>query len=232
MTEKLLSPDIFLYALLGGVVPAFIWLKFWLREETHQEPRGKILGSFIVGMATVLFAIILEYIVNIYSPLYSIITLSLWALIEESLKFGAAYFVALRTRFVDEPIDPTIYLVTAALGFAAMENIFFLMGPLLDGDVMKSLDTINMRFIGATLLHIICSGTIGAFLGYTFFKSPHVKKIATIAGLILATLLHTLFNGFIIRGENSLFEIFSYVWIAMFVIIAILQKIKKIKSIH
>lgn len=227
-----LSPDILLYALLGGIIPAWFWLKFWLREETHQEPRGKILGTFLAGMFMVLLAIPSEALVSRYFQGFSIATLSLWAIIEESLKLAAAYFIALRTRFVDEPIDPTIYLVSAALGFAAMENMFFLMGPLIDGDIGKSFVTINLRFLGATLLHIICSISIGIAMGYTFFKSQQAKRTAIFVGLFIATLLHTAFNSFIIKGENSLFEIFSFVWVGMFVTVAILHKIKKIKNIQ
>ena len=227
----MLSGDIIAYALLGGIIPAVFWLKFWLRESTHQEPRRLILGSFLVGMLTVLIAIPLEQSVSTFFTNYSIVALSLWALIEEMLKFGAAYFVALRTRFVDEPIDATIYIITSALGFSAMENMFFLISPLSSGSIAEGLVTINLRFVGATLLHVISSGVIGIALGYAFYKKISTKRIAAIIGIIIAVTLHTLFNSFIINSEKNLLIIFSVVWIGLVAVILILEKIKKIKNI-
>jgi len=231
MLNNQLSPDIFLYVLLGGIIPAVFWLKFWLRESTHQEPRGLILGTFLAGMLATLFAIPLEHFVNISFPNESLLSLTLWAFIEESLKFGAAYFVALKTRFADEPIDATIYLITAALGFSALENMFFLINPLLAGKIAEGIVTLNLRFVGATLLHVVSSGTIGIALGFAFYRSGFSKKIAGILGLAIATLLHTIFNSFIIRDDGKLILIFSGVWIGLIVVVLILEKIKKIKHI-
>lgn len=219
------------YALLGGIIPAAFWLKFWLREATHQEPRGLIFGTFFAGMIVVILAIPLEQLVNGFFARYSIVALILWALIEELLKFGAAYFVALKTRFVDEPIDSTIYLITSALGFSALENMFFLINPLSSGSFAEGLVTINLRFVGATLLHVISSGAIGIALGWAFYKSKTAKKMAVFVGLAVAVILHTLFNSFIINSDNNLLIIFSGVWVGLVVVILILEKIKKIKNI-
>ncbi|HYC34695.1 MAG TPA: PrsW family glutamic-type intramembrane protease, partial [Candidatus Paceibacterota bacterium] len=191
-----------------------------------------ILGTFLLGMATVVVAIPFEHIANLFLPNYSLGTLFAWAAIEEIVKFGAAYMIALRTRFNCEPIDATIYLITAALGFAALENVLFLLGPLADGDFTQGIVTINMRFIGATLLHVVCSGVIGVFMGLAFYKGAVIRKILTIAGVIVAIILHTLFNSFIIKSEHNILVIFSGVWIGLVLVILILEHIKKIKRIH
>lgn len=228
----MLSYDIIIYALLGGIVPAIFWLNFWLKEDSHQEPRHVIFGSFLLGMASIAIAIPLEHIANIFFPDYSTTTLFLWATIEELVKFGAAYFIAIRTRFNDEPIDSTIYLITAALGFAALENILFLVGPLADGDIAKGIITINLRFVGATLLHVISSGIIGVLIGFAFYKNKFIKRVCLITGIITAIILHTLFNSFIIKGEHNILVIFSMVWMGLVAVILILEHIKKIKRIH
>lgn len=228
----MLSHDILIYALLGGIIPAVFWLNFWLKEDNHQEPRHVILGTFLLGMVIVLLAIPLEHIVNLFVPNYTLLTLFLWSGIEELVKFMAAYFVALRTRFNCEPIDSTIYMITAALGFAALENTLFLLGPLMDGDLIKGVVTINLRFIGATLLHVICSGIVGVFLGFSFYKSKYARRIFSVIGLLTATILHTLFNNFIIKSEHNILFIFGGVWIGLIVVILVLEHIKKIKRIN
>lgn len=228
----MLSYDIVIYALIGGILPAVFWLEFWLREDAHQEPRHVILGAFLIGMASVVIAIPLEHIANFFFPNYSTSTLFFWAMIEELVKFGAAYFIAIRSRFNDEPIDATIYLITAALGFAALENILFLVGPLADGDITKGVITINLRFIGATLLHVICSGLVGVFIGLTFYKKKIARIISVSIGIFIAIILHTIFNSFIIRSEYNILVIFSGVWLGLVAVILILEHIKKIKRIH
>jgi protease PrsW len=228
----MLSYDIVIYALLGGIIPAIFWLEFWLREDAHQEPRHVILGAFLIGMASVVIAIPLEHIANLYFPNYSTATLFFWAAIEEIVKFGSAYIIAIRSRFNDEPIDATIYLITSALGFAALENILFLLGPLADGDIAKGVITINLRFIGATLLHVICSGLVGVFIGLTFYKKKITRILSVSTGLLVAIVLHTIFNSLIIKSELSILVIFSGVWLGLVAVILILEHIKKIKRIH
>lgn len=226
------SSDILIYALLGGIIPAVFWLQFWLKESNHEEPRGIILGTFLTGMLAVLVALPLERMTSVYFSNYSLLTLTIWAASEELLKFGAAYFVALKTRFADEPIDATIYLMTAALGFSALENTFFILAPLMDGNITQSIVTLNLRFIGATLLHVISSGVIGIAIGYAFFKKERVRKTFLTIGIFTAIVLHTVFNSFIIRNESNLFVIFSAVWVGLIVVIVVLEKIKKIKNIN
>ena len=77
--------------------------------------------------------------------------LLVWAAIEELVKFSAISLVALRSVYFDEPVDALIYMITVALGFAAIENSLFLLAPLLDGDLTGSLLTGNLRYMGATL---------------------------------------------------------------------------------
>ncbi len=228
----MLSHTVIIYALLGGIIPAIFWLNFWLKEDNHQEPRHVILGAFLLGMATIFIAIPLEHIVNLFFPNYTFVTLFLWASIEEVVKFGAAYMIAIRTRFNVEPIDATIYLITAALGFAAFENTLFLIGPLADGDITTGIISINLRFVGATLLHVISSGMIGVCTGLVFYKSKSIKHTMLGIGLLSAIVLHTLFNHFIMTKGDNLLIVFSGVWIGLIVVILALEHIKKIKRIH
>ena len=50
--------EVLLYVFLGGLVPAILWLWFWLREDSaHPEPRGLIVITFIAGMVSVVLTI-------------------------------------------------------------------------------------------------------------------------------------------------------------------------------
>ena len=52
----------------------------------------------------------------------SFVFLGVLAYIEEAVKYLAAKTSALRSKAFDEPVDAMVYLVVAALGFAAPQN--------------------------------------------------------------------------------------------------------------
>ncbi len=149
---------------------------------------------------------------------------------EEVFKFGAAYLAALRWGVFDEPLDAVIYLVTAALGFAALENVLFIITPLESGNWLQTIITGDLRFVGATLLHTLCSATIGLAIAFTFYKSAFVRKMAALGGVILATALHAAFNLSIINNAaTDAFKSFAWVWGAVVILIILFEEIKAVK---
>lgn len=228
-----LSSSALLFALLGGIVPAVLWLLFWLREDKlHPEPRGLIMLAFLAGMIAVAFVIPIE--VGLKTFFGGTMLVALWAITEEFLKFLFAYLFVLRNKAVNEPVDVVIYMITVALGFAAFENTLFLLSPLADGFVIESIITGNLRFIGATLIHTLSSATIGVALAFSFYKSKISREFALFIGLILASILHTLFNFFILKsdGNGGLLETFLVVWFGIIVLILLFEKIKQIRNPH
>ncbi len=131
----------FAFALAAGIIPSFIWLFFWTREDRlHPEPKSLLAACFIVGMIATITAIPIEQWVANFADTTNTRYI-LWAAVEEILKLLMVAAVALRTRSNDEPIDAMIYFITLALGFAALENALFIMGPLSLGNVMSSFVT-------------------------------------------------------------------------------------------
>lgn len=220
------NPLIFV-AILGGVLPALVWLFFWLREDRCEpEPRRYIIFAFFLGMLAVPLVLPLERQAIQYFSGTAL--LLVWAALEEVFKFGAAYFGALRSRAFDEPLDALIYLVTAALGFAALENAFFLLTPLEQGDILRSVVMSDLRFVGATLLHTLASATVGLALAFAYYRSAGIRRLAAGAGLILAVLLHLVFNFFILReGSGATFWMFLAIWIGIVGILLMTEKIKQ-----
>src|SRR3989344_5332355 len=140
------------YALIGGILPAVLWLIFWLQEDRKRpEPKRLILRTFIFGMMAVLLVIPFQKSVDSIFPGVGLVAFLLWAILEEGFKLGAAYFGGLKSKEDNEPVDPLIYMITAALGFVALENSLFIITPLLDNDAAMGVIVGNMRFVGASL---------------------------------------------------------------------------------
>jgi len=148
------------------------------------------------------------------------------------MKYLAARFTVLRRREDDEPIDPVIYMVAVALGFAAVENTLFLLSPLSGNTLLESVLTGNLRFVGATLLHVLSSAAIGVALGLAFYKSEAAKRVYAFFGVIIATFLHGAFNFFILNTpEEHLLRTFGFVWIGLIALLAVLEYIKRIHPV-
>lgn len=196
-----------LIVLALAFLPPLLWLWFWLREDEHPEPRREILIVFLAGMAGVVLAVLLEntfYAANSSAQKffgYGALALQAlnvfgFAFLEEITKTAAAFFTALRSKYFDEPVDAMVYLVTAALGFAALENAMFV-GKALESGVAQSAAVGAFRFINAVLLHVSSSALVGAGFAFSFFhKEKRLRELAL--GVFFATLLHALYNFFII----------------------------------
>ena len=220
-----LSPILFI-AFLGGVAPSILWLAFWLFEDRlHPEPKKFLFLTFILGMLVVWPVFKVEEFFAAYAT--GTMVLLLWAGTEEIAKFIAALFGGLLWPVFDEPLDAVIYMVTAALGFSAVENTLFLMGSLNQG-LAHGIITGDLRFIGATLLHTLSSATIGVAMAYAYRKNIGMRKLYAFAGVVLATALHTLFNFFILGDSGSAtFGIFFFIWLGIIAILLTLEDIKR-----
>ena len=215
------------YAFLGGLLPSFIWLYFLLKEDSRcPEPRSLIALAFIAGMFAVSLALPLEQYAKTYLTGNTAVLIA-WSLIEEVLKYAMAAIFILWRNAVDETPDYVIYMITVALGFAAAENMLFLLAPLSSGSVATSLFTGNVRFIGSTLLHVVASSAIGFALAFSTAYHPVGRVAAAAFGLILATALHTAFNALIIHpGTSTAFAAFFLIWMVAVVFFAAFEVLK------
>jgi len=230
MVAETISGTTLLLALSGGVLPALLWLWFWLKEDkARPEPRGLIMLAFFAGMITVPLVVPLEKMTLAISG-HIMVQIVLWAAIEELMKYGAAVLAVLRRAAVDEPLDPIIYMITIALGFAALENTFFLLNPSLD--IFGGIITGNLRFLGATLLHTLASASIGLAMAYSFYKNKVIKRMYVFIGIMFSILLHSLFNFFIINSDGEkILTVFAFVWIGIILLLLSFEKVKRITNL-
>ena len=238
-----LSLSITVVATLGFATP-LLWLWFWLKEDVHPEPRKEIATVFLAGMAMVLVAFVAQSIAawilfvidrgyisfseslavqpsyQTYSPLIRAVAIIGFALIEELAKFSAALLTALRSKYFDEPVDAMIYVMTAALGFAALENALFVSQE--TGNMQEILAISAFRFANAVLIHASTGAIIGTSFAFSFCKrSKHIAYAVFALGA--ATAIHAIYNFFVLAGlDNVAYQSYATLMVIVGTIIALL----------
>ena len=120
------------FYIIFGVLPSIIWLLFYLRKDVHPEPKLEVIKIFFYGMLIAIPAVFLEmgifkgfdkiggwmalspFLITIFNTFIGV------ALIEEVLKYLVVREKVLKNPEFDEPIDAVLYMIIAALGFAAL----------------------------------------------------------------------------------------------------------------
>ncbi|OHA80451.1 MAG: hypothetical protein A2675_04260 [Candidatus Yonathbacteria bacterium RIFCSPHIGHO2_01_FULL_51_10] len=238
-------PQAFLLSLAGGILPVLIWLWFWLKEDReHPEPKRLTALAFCGGMITALAAVPIEQSLFAFATsgatsyadalvAYPHLVV-LFAGVEELFKYFAFALVALGSRYFDEPIDALIYMITVALGFAAAENTLYLLNTITQSGLVLGLLNGNLRFIGATLLHVASSAFIGIALGFAFYRGFSMRIAATIVGILAATSLHAVFNFSILKVQSigDALGTFAIFWSISVLIILIFERIKRVYPVN
>ena len=215
---------VWLYAAVGGFVPTLFWLFFWMREDAHEsEPRELIIKTFIFGAAAAFFAVLLETLI---SELHLAEMTQIWAFsfVEEFVKLFAVFLAALGSVWNNEREDPMIYMITGALGFSAIENMYYIIDYLNDLRYLETLVDGGYRFIGASLLHIVTSAIIGFSISRVFFRSAKIRVSMALVGLAIATAMHTLFNYVVSHSDSTYHQLGFYgAWIMVVLLLVLFE---------
>jgi len=200
-------------ASLLSILPIALWLGLIMWQDRKKPEPFIWLGLvFVTGIFLTLPVFLMENgLVQFFSSwsnysFFNILVFLGIAFIEELSKFLAVFFLMKKNKYFDELIDRMIYLVFMALGFAFIENIAITYQEMISiiglGSVLKIL---GLRFMGANLVHLLCSGLIGFF--WALSTVYHQQKYL-FWGIISGIGLHTIFNIVIMKwGAEFLFAI-------------------------
>ena len=197
-----------LLSLLASVAVTLGWLWFFVRRDHHPEPLWLLARTFGWGMFAWLiaaaFGASLGKVLDSRLPLTLLLVALLTAVIEEGSKFVAATTAVTELSF-DEPMDGLIYAVTAALGFALMENVTYTLGFGSGAATWHALVT--------TLAHALFSAPQGYALGGLHWQQVRGARLGSVRGwvlrgVLLSVALHFAFNG-LVSGPPGLWSLLA-----------------------
>ncbi len=183
--------------LLLAIAPVFtIILYIYYKDKHDKEPKKLLFISFLLGaVVSVIITTIayagFEYLLPIKDE-FSIVqqfiqAFFVVALTEEFSKFIIVRYYAQPKEAFDEPFDGIMYAVMVSMGFAATENVLYV----LEGGYVTGI----LRAFTAVPAHATFGILMGYFMGKAKF-SKH-KKILNLCGLILAIIFHGCYDFFL-----------------------------------
>jgi len=216
-------------SLAFSLLVALFWLgKFRKMDKYEKEPERLIYLTFFAGVLATFPSIILEFPLRMSqhplpSPLKDFCLVFLWVgLVEEFFKYLAVRLTVYRSNQFNEVMDGMIYMISAALGFAATENVGYMLGFGFSVGFLRAI----LSYLG----HVSFSAILGYYMGKAKIEG---RRDLLWAGFVWAISLHCLYNTFFVigsvKGSRGFLLLGLVVWI--FGLILTLILIKKAQAI-
>ena len=190
--------------ILAVLPPLLIAYYVYQKDKYDKEPKSLIIKSFLFGCLGIIPAIFLElFAKGMFTNLFLYVFIGI-ALVEEGVKYFFLKKYLFNKPDFNEPMDGIVYAVMISLGFATVENIFYVFNH-----PGQEIQVAVMRMFTAIPLHAVCGIILGYFVGLAKFSDN--SKPLLYKGLFLATLVHGLYNYFIFLGEGFIFSIIALV---------------------
>ena len=181
---------------LAPVIAVIIYIYY--KDKYEKEPLSLLLKSFILGVISIIPAILLETLAEKIGLGVSkdIVQTAIYAFIgvgfsEEFSKYVFLRYYIYPKKEFDEPFDGIVYAVMISMGFAAAENIMYV--------IQGGFSVAWSRMFTAIPAH----ATFGILMGYYVGKAKfHDNKfLLMVKGLGIAVLLHGFYDFFLFTSQ-------------------------------
>jgi RsiW-degrading membrane proteinase PrsW (M82 family) len=187
-------------AVVAGTAPSmFLLTFFYLRDRWQREPMHRVAMAFALGLYAMAAARGLAYTALGFVPpdwlgsgteaarLFE--SLVLGGLIEETSKAVVLFAAIYHWDEFDEPLDGVVYGVAVSLGFATLENVFYIA----QAAASHGLTVVWQRALFAVPAHALFGGAMGYYAGKAKFDRSH--PLALLRDRVFCLLVPILFHG-------------------------------------
>lgn len=186
----------YFFYLLAAILPAVVLVLYAYKQDQFPEPPRIVFKTFLFGCATVLaINLIIPILDNYNEEFFSGETYYFFdsfiraAFVEEFFKACVIIFYCTRKTAFDEPMDGVIYGIAASLGFAAYENISYV----LYFEKVPSFDIALGRAFTAIPMHALCGVVMGFLISQSIFENKH-NYLNLFLALFIPVGIHGLYN--------------------------------------
>ena len=216
-----------------ALLPVAIMLFFVYKKDNRKEPTKLLVLLFFLGIGSVILTHLFDaafrhFFPNLMAPkdLGSLLIHCLIgvALIEEFSKWIMVYLGGYKNPAFDELYDGIVYAIFVSLGFAALENIIYVLVYGLKTGILRAFTSIPGH------------AAFGLFMGYFFSMAKlshneHNQKNEykyLLLSLIVPIICHGFFDYFVL-SENTIL-IICFVIFIVFLFIGATKKLLKISK--
>jgi RsiW-degrading membrane proteinase PrsW (M82 family) len=203
---------------LLSLFPCLLWLWYFSSRGRHKRPSRSLLAiTFVLGaLATgpalginLLGQSAVNAIFKDTESAHLLVLLLVVGPVEETVKFLVVFGYAWRKQEFDEPLDGVIYSASAALGFAAAENLIYL--------AQHDPTLVLMRGPLSNPGHALFSALWGLSLSRAKAKPNLLRARLPIlaSGLLAASVIHSLFDILLVAAARWSVYFFVILIIAM-----------------
>lgn len=207
--------------LTAALLPAiFLWYYIW-KQDSQPEPTNWLVKAALYGVAIIIPVFIIETIIQsvIFGEVgprtllgTTIDAFFVAALPEEGFKLLVLWLVLRRNPYFDEHFDGIVYAVCVGLGFAAIENVFYIFGE-------------QENWIGVAVTRALLSVpghyAFAVLMGYYYSVYHFVDHSPRIAACVLLVpiLAHGVYDAIAMSGSvNSYIGVISFFALVYFCI--------------
>jgi protease PrsW len=180
----------------AAVAPAIALLSFfYLKDKYETEPLSLVVKVYVFGVLLVFPVMVIQFGIKeeLHVSLFNEAFLT-GGLLEEFLKWFLVYYGAYLHEEFNEPYDGIVYASALSLGFASLENIFYLYTFGIEQALMRAVLPVS----GHALFGVI----MGYYLGKGKFSVGRTRLLFLALSLAVPVVLHGTFN-FLLLSETK-----------------------------
>ncbi len=191
-------------------IAAIVWYVY-AKDKHEKEPTKLLFYCFALGIVSIIPALLgselgislgLDESPNMFMTF--LFAFFVVALAEEGAKFLFLRFYIFPKKEFNEPYDGIIYAVMIGMGFAAFENLLYV--------VQGGWEIGLLRMFTAVPAHAVFGGMMGYFVGLAKMMPNRADRTLQLAkGLGIAVTLHGLYDFFLFQQNFEILGFMSFI---------------------
>lgn len=177
----------------------------WFRDKYEREPLRLLILSLLAGAMIIIPVGLTEWMLAKVGASFGNLSLVAWksfvvaAFPEEGFKYLALFLLIWNNREFNDKYDGIVYGTFISLGFAAVENILYV--------VSQGYVTGLVRAFTAVPAHAIFGITMGFYFGFAKFY-PKKRNSMMARAFFIPFLLHGIYDFILLTGIDWLWVVF------------------------